>query len=118
MTDGVALFRESSPVSSTSLPHALPIPLLSIEGSLQQRLNGFCTLRAAEWQLDQPSWSGRLRITAKGQVAYIKLEDRTTGKGQGSLCGAEVPCHSVKGEAAPLRGHGNLSWKLKTPVYL
>ncbi|XP_045404569.1 adaptin ear-binding coat-associated protein 2 isoform X4 [Lemur catta] len=36
--------------------------------------------RAAEWQLDQPSWSGRLRITAKGQVAYIKLEDRTSGR--------------------------------------
>ncbi|XP_049473949.1 adaptin ear-binding coat-associated protein 2 isoform X3 [Panthera uncia] len=36
--------------------------------------------RAAEWQLDQPSWSGRLRITAKGQVAYIKLEDRTSGE--------------------------------------
>ncbi|KAK2106021.1 Adaptin ear-binding coat-associated protein 2 [Saguinus oedipus] len=37
-------------------------------------------LRAAEWQLDQPSWSGRLRITAKGQMAYIKLEDRTSGE--------------------------------------
>ncbi|XP_023049287.1 adaptin ear-binding coat-associated protein 2 isoform X3 [Piliocolobus tephrosceles] len=36
--------------------------------------------RAAEWQLDQPSWSGRLRITAKGQMAYIKLEDRTSGE--------------------------------------
>ncbi|XP_070314863.1 adaptin ear-binding coat-associated protein 2 isoform X1 [Odocoileus virginianus] len=36
--------------------------------------------RAAEWQLDQPSWSGRLRITAKGRVAYIKLEDRTSGE--------------------------------------
>ncbi|XP_020024434.1 adaptin ear-binding coat-associated protein 2 [Castor canadensis] len=36
--------------------------------------------RASEWQLDQPSWSGRLRITAKGQVAYIKLEDRTSGE--------------------------------------
>ncbi|XP_052511814.1 adaptin ear-binding coat-associated protein 2 [Budorcas taxicolor] len=36
--------------------------------------------RAAEWQLDQPSWSGRLRITAKGQTAYIKLEDRTSGE--------------------------------------
>lgn len=44
---------------------------------------GFCPCRAAEWQLDQPSWSGRLRITAKGQVAYIKLEDRTSGKGWG-----------------------------------
>ncbi|NP_001386016.1 adaptin ear-binding coat-associated protein 2 isoform 1 [Rattus norvegicus] len=36
--------------------------------------------RASEWQLDQPSWSGRLRITAKGKVAYIKLEDRTSGE--------------------------------------
>ncbi|XP_033084134.1 adaptin ear-binding coat-associated protein 2 isoform X4 [Trachypithecus francoisi] len=36
--------------------------------------------RAAEWQLDQPSWSGRLRITAKGQMAFIKLEDRTSGE--------------------------------------
>uniref|UniRef100_A0A2K5R1R5 NECAP PHear domain-containing protein n=1 Tax=Cebus imitator TaxID=2715852 RepID=A0A2K5R1R5_CEBIM len=26
------------------------------------------------------SWSGRLRITAKGQMAYIKLEDRTSGE--------------------------------------
>ncbi|XP_060056901.1 adaptin ear-binding coat-associated protein 2 isoform X2 [Erinaceus europaeus] len=36
--------------------------------------------RAAEWQLDQPSWSGRLRITSQGQAAYIKLEDRTSGR--------------------------------------
>ncbi|KAL0624391.1 LOW QUALITY PROTEIN: Adaptin ear-binding coat-associated protein 2 [Plecturocebus cupreus] len=36
--------------------------------------------RAAECQLDQPSWSGRLRITAKGQMAYIKLEDKTSGE--------------------------------------
>lgn len=44
------------------------------------RLSVFCPRRASEWQLDQPSWSGRLRITAKGKVAYIKLEDRTSGK--------------------------------------
>ncbi|KAM5125202.1 adaptin ear-binding coat-associated protein 2 [Mantella aurantiaca] len=36
--------------------------------------------RAAEWQLDQPAWSGRLRITARGKAAFIKLEDRTTGE--------------------------------------
>ncbi|NXU48305.1 NECP2 protein, partial [Turnix velox] len=36
--------------------------------------------RAAEWQLDQPAWSGRLRITAKGKVAFIKLEDKTSGE--------------------------------------
>ncbi|NXL68881.1 NECP2 protein, partial [Chordeiles acutipennis] len=36
--------------------------------------------RAAEWQLDQPAWSGRLRITAKGKLAFIKLEDKTSGE--------------------------------------
>ncbi|XP_028597201.2 adaptin ear-binding coat-associated protein 2 isoform X2 [Podarcis muralis] len=36
--------------------------------------------RAAEWQLDQPAWSGRMRITAKGNVAYIKLEDKNSGE--------------------------------------
>lgn len=36
--------------------------------------------RAAEWQLDQPSWSGRLRITSRGNMAYIKLEDRNSGE--------------------------------------
>ncbi|CAK7310466.1 Adaptin ear-binding coat-associated protein 2 [Vulpes lagopus] len=39
-----------------------------------------CGHRAAEWQLDQPSGSGRLRVAAKGQVAYIKLEDGTSGE--------------------------------------
>ncbi|XP_030078138.1 adaptin ear-binding coat-associated protein 2 [Microcaecilia unicolor] len=36
--------------------------------------------RAAEWQLEQPAWSGRLRITAKGKMAYIKLEDKISGE--------------------------------------
>ncbi|XP_041130899.1 adaptin ear-binding coat-associated protein 2-like isoform X1 [Polyodon spathula] len=36
--------------------------------------------RAADWKLDQPSWSGRMRITAKGKIAYIKLEDKTSGE--------------------------------------
>ncbi|KAM9370332.1 adaptin ear-binding coat-associated protein 2 [Phaethornis superciliosus] len=36
--------------------------------------------RAAEWQLDQPAWSGRLRVTAKGKVAFIKLEDKSSGE--------------------------------------
>ncbi|PKK24096.1 NECAP endocytosis associated 2 [Columba livia] len=27
-----------------------------------------------------PAWSGRLRITAKGKVAFIKLEDKTSGE--------------------------------------
>ncbi|NWJ08110.1 NECP2 protein, partial [Crypturellus undulatus] len=36
--------------------------------------------RAADWQLDQPAWSGRMRITARGDVAFIRLEDRTSGE--------------------------------------
>ncbi|NWR46289.1 NECP2 protein, partial [Regulus satrapa] len=36
--------------------------------------------RAAEWQLDQPAWSGRPRLTAKGSAAFIKLEDKTSGE--------------------------------------
>ncbi|XP_013910153.1 PREDICTED: adaptin ear-binding coat-associated protein 2 [Thamnophis sirtalis] len=36
--------------------------------------------RAAEWQLDQPTWSGRMRITARGSVAFIKLEDKNSGE--------------------------------------
>ncbi|NWI85370.1 NECP2 protein, partial [Pitta sordida] len=36
--------------------------------------------RAAEWQLDQPAWSGGLRGTAKGSTAFIKLEDKSSGE--------------------------------------
>ncbi|XP_054857297.1 adaptin ear-binding coat-associated protein 2 isoform X2 [Eublepharis macularius] len=36
--------------------------------------------RAAEWQLDQPAWIGRMRITSQGKVAYVKLEDKTSGE--------------------------------------
>ncbi|XP_024126938.1 adaptin ear-binding coat-associated protein 2 [Oryzias melastigma] len=36
--------------------------------------------RAADWKLDEPAWSGRMKITAKGKKAFIKLEDRNTGE--------------------------------------
>nr|XP_034968252.1 adaptin ear-binding coat-associated protein 1 isoform X2 [Zootoca vivipara] len=36
--------------------------------------------RASDWKLDQPDWTGRLRITSKGKVAYIKLEDKVSGE--------------------------------------
>ncbi|NXA15818.1 NECP2 protein, partial [Sapayoa aenigma] len=46
--------------------------------------------RAAEWQLDQPAWSGRLRITARGSTAFIKLEDKTSGE-EGIPWAAGIP---------------------------
>ncbi|KAL7843796.1 hypothetical protein AOLI_G00253080 [Acnodon oligacanthus] len=36
--------------------------------------------RASEWKLDEPAWSGRMKITAKAKIAYIKLEDKNTGE--------------------------------------
>ncbi|XP_008114115.1 adaptin ear-binding coat-associated protein 1 isoform X1 [Anolis carolinensis] len=36
--------------------------------------------RASDWKLDQPDWTGRLRITSKGKIAYIKLEDKVSGE--------------------------------------
>ncbi|XP_039676164.1 adaptin ear-binding coat-associated protein 1 isoform X1 [Perca fluviatilis] len=36
--------------------------------------------RAADWKLDTPDWTGRMRVTAKGQVAYVKLEDKVSGE--------------------------------------
>uniref|UniRef100_A0A493T7N9 NECAP PHear domain-containing protein n=1 Tax=Anas platyrhynchos platyrhynchos TaxID=8840 RepID=A0A493T7N9_ANAPP len=39
-----------------------------------------CPHRAAEWQLERPAWSGRLRLTARGSTAFIRLEDRASGE--------------------------------------
>ncbi|KAM9323741.1 adaptin ear-binding coat-associated protein 1 [Gastrophryne carolinensis] len=36
--------------------------------------------RASDWKLEQPDWTGRMRLTSKGKVAYIKLEDKVTGE--------------------------------------
>merc|ERR1712210_187660 len=36
--------------------------------------------RAADWGLDKPSWTGRMRITARDEKVSIKLEDTTNGQ--------------------------------------
>lgn len=36
--------------------------------------------RAADWKLDEPQWTGRMKIISKGKVAFIKLEDKNSGK--------------------------------------
>ncbi|XP_012730593.2 adaptin ear-binding coat-associated protein 1 isoform X1 [Fundulus heteroclitus] len=37
-------------------------------------------VRAADWKLDAPDWTGRMRVTARGKVAYVKLEDKVSGE--------------------------------------
>ncbi|XP_005925352.1 adaptin ear-binding coat-associated protein 1 isoform X1 [Haplochromis burtoni] len=37
-------------------------------------------IRAADWKLDAPDWTGRMRVTARGKVAYVKLEDKVSGE--------------------------------------
>ncbi|XP_063072436.1 adaptin ear-binding coat-associated protein 2 isoform X2 [Engraulis encrasicolus] len=36
--------------------------------------------RAADWKLDEPAWSGRMKITAMGKKAFIKMEDKISGE--------------------------------------
>jgi len=35
--------------------------------------------RAADWNLSEPSWTGRMRLVTKGNELMIKLEDKNTG---------------------------------------
>ncbi|XP_054160778.1 NECAP-like protein CG9132 [Oppia nitens] len=36
--------------------------------------------RAADWKLDAPDWTGRLRLVAKGKECILKLEDKMSGE--------------------------------------
>jgi len=36
--------------------------------------------RAADWKLDQPDYTMRMRVVAKGPAVTIKLEDRNNGE--------------------------------------
>uniref|UniRef100_A0A914WA63 NECAP PHear domain-containing protein n=2 Tax=Plectus sambesii TaxID=2011161 RepID=A0A914WA63_9BILA len=35
--------------------------------------------KAADWKLDAPDWSGRMRLVALGKKLELRLEDKTTG---------------------------------------
>jgi hypothetical protein len=39
-----------------------------------------CVCRAADWKLDEPNWTGRLRLVAAGSVLEVRLEDKSTGQ--------------------------------------
>jgi hypothetical protein len=36
--------------------------------------------RAAEWKLDEPDWTGRLKVVAKGHDLTVRLEDKNSGE--------------------------------------
>lgn len=36
--------------------------------------------RAADWTLDKPDWTGRLRVLSRGTSLWIKLEDKVSGE--------------------------------------
>ncbi|KAM3963527.1 NECAP-like protein CG9132 isoform 2-T2 [Aphomia sociella] len=36
--------------------------------------------RAADWNLQEPQWTGRMRLVAKGEELIMKLEDKTSGE--------------------------------------
>lgn len=35
--------------------------------------------RAAEWALDSPDWTGRLKLVSIGEKLELRLEDKNTG---------------------------------------
>ncbi|KAI8421489.1 hypothetical protein MSG28_009542 [Choristoneura fumiferana] len=36
--------------------------------------------RAADWNLQEPQWTGRMRLVSKGEELVMKLEDKTSGQ--------------------------------------
>lgn len=36
--------------------------------------------RAADWNLQEPSWTGRMRLVSQGDAVTLKLEDKMTGQ--------------------------------------
>jgi len=43
-------------------------------------IRGATGFKAADWDLPNPLWTGRLTVKSKGQQAFVKLEDSTTGE--------------------------------------
>jgi len=48
--------------------------------SLPPRTNTSRGYKAADWGLDKPSWTGRMRIVSVNDKVSIKLEDKVTGQ--------------------------------------
>jgi len=52
--------------------------------------------RAADWGLDKPQWTGRMRIITKNNKVEIKLEDKTSGQLFAAAPVAEFPGVAVE----------------------
>ena len=52
--------------------------------------------RAADWKLDEPDWTGRLRVVSKGNDLVLKLEDANTGN-LASLYNTQLPSVNAAG---------------------
>jgi len=52
--------------------------------------------RAADWGLDKPAWTGRMRVTAKGKNVSIKLEDKNNGQLFAEAPITEFPTKSIE----------------------
>lgn len=39
----------------------------------------FHSCRAANWNLEEPTWTGRMRLVSNGNNVHLKLEDKMTG---------------------------------------
>merc|ERR1712137_850312 len=54
--------------------------------------------KAADWDLENPSWTGRVRVTGKGEQAFVKLEDRASGQ-TFAICPVDIDKSSEAVEA-------------------
>lgn len=78
---------------------------------LSAQMSISCFLRAADWKLDQPDWTGRLRVCAKGKECYIKIEDKTSGELYQLKVTSRINNQHVRMRRLPVRGCE--VWKLK-----
>ena len=95
---------------SSLLPATHSVISCSSMGLLAQ-MSISCFLRAADWKLDQPDWTGRLRVCAKGKECYIKIEDKTSGELYQLRVTSRINDQRVGMRRLPGRGCG--VWKLK-----
>lgn len=53
---------------------------LSTNAICNDFMTDFKCFRANDWNLENPDWTGRLRLVSKGNKCVIKLEDKVSGQ--------------------------------------